>query len=53
LREQLLRAGVEARGIFDGTPGPRQQMELTDPDGYVLMVAQTEVQDGPAPDAAA
>jgi uncharacterized glyoxalase superfamily protein PhnB len=50
LREQLLRAGVEAGAISDGTPGPRQQMELTDPDGYVLMVAQTELQDDPAPD---
>ena len=23
-------------------PGPRQQMELTDPDGYTVMVAQLE-----------
>jgi ketosteroid isomerase-like protein/catechol 2,3-dioxygenase-like lactoylglutathione lyase family enzyme len=51
LREQLLDAGVEAGEILDGTPGPRQQMELADPDGYVLMVAQTELQEDPAPDA--
>lgn len=42
LRAQLLSAGVEAGEIEDGTPGPREQMRLTDPDGYVLMVAQTE-----------
>jgi len=42
LREQLLTAGIAAGEIEDGTPGPEQQMHLTDPDGYVLMVAQTE-----------
>jgi uncharacterized glyoxalase superfamily protein PhnB len=42
LRNQLLKAGVEAGPIEDGTPGPRHEMKLTDPDGYVLMVAQTE-----------
>ena len=40
--EQLIAAGVSAREIVDGTPGPRQQMELTDPDGYTVMVAQIE-----------
>ena len=42
LREQLVAAGVSAGAIVDGTPGPRQQMELTDPDGYTVMVAQLE-----------
>jgi ketosteroid isomerase-like protein len=42
LREQLVAADVSAREIVDGTPGPRQQMELTDPDGYTVMVAQIE-----------
>jgi catechol 2,3-dioxygenase-like lactoylglutathione lyase family enzyme/ketosteroid isomerase-like protein len=42
LRDQLLAAGIEAGHIEDGTPGPSQEMRLTDPDGYVLMVAQTE-----------
>jgi hypothetical protein len=28
--------------IEDGSPGPRQEMRVTDPDGYVLMVAQIE-----------
>ncbi len=52
LRERLLGAGIDAGEIEDGTPGPRQQMQLTDPDGYVLMVAQTEPQDKPRPDTA-
>jgi catechol 2,3-dioxygenase-like lactoylglutathione lyase family enzyme len=42
LRDQLLAAGIEAGAIKDGTPGPRQELRLTDPDGYVLMVAQSE-----------
>jgi len=42
LRDQLLTAGVRAGEIEDGSPGPRQEMLLTDPDGYVLMVAQIE-----------
>jgi uncharacterized glyoxalase superfamily protein PhnB len=42
LRDQLLAAGIAAGEIEDGTPGPKQEMRLTDPDGYVLMVAQTD-----------
>jgi ketosteroid isomerase-like protein len=42
LREQLVAAGFSPGEIVDGTPGPRQQMELTDPDGYTVMVAQIE-----------
>ena len=42
LREQLLTAGIDAGKILDGTPAPREQMRVTDPDGYVLMVAQIE-----------
>ena len=45
LREQLLTAGIDVGEIVDGTPGPREQMRLTDPDGYVLMVAQVELAD--------
>jgi len=48
-REQLLGAGIDAGEIEDGTPGPHQQMQLTDPDGYVLMVAQTEPEDDQTP----
>jgi hypothetical protein len=42
LRDQLLAAGIEAGEIEDGSPGPRQQMQVMDPDGYELMVAQIE-----------
>jgi ketosteroid isomerase-like protein len=42
LRDQLLEAGVDAGPIEDGTPGPRHELKLTDPDGYVLMIAQRE-----------
>jgi hypothetical protein len=40
LRAQLLASGVDAGEIQDGTPGPREEMKVTDPDGYVLMIAQ-------------
>jgi catechol 2,3-dioxygenase-like lactoylglutathione lyase family enzyme len=42
LRTHLLAAGIEAGPIEDGTPGPREEMRVTDPDGYVLMIAQLE-----------
>jgi hypothetical protein len=42
LRAQLLASGVEAGEIEDGTPGPREEMQITGPDGYVLRVAQIE-----------
>jgi hypothetical protein len=45
LREQLLADGIHVGEIVDGTPGPPQEMRLTDPDGYVLMVAQLEAPD--------
>ena len=45
LRVQLLEGGLDAGEIFDGTPAPRQQLKLTDPDGYVLMIAQIEPED--------
>ena len=45
LREQLLAAGVEAGEIEDGSPGPRQEMCVIDPDGYELMIAQIEPED--------
>ena len=46
LRGQLLLAGVEAGEVEDGSPGPREQMRVTDPDGYVLMIAQIEQPEG-------
>jgi hypothetical protein len=42
LREQILVEGIDVGEIADGTPGPRQEMKLTDPDRYGLMVAQVE-----------
>jgi hypothetical protein len=42
LRDHLAANGVHAGPIRDGTPGPRQEMGLSDPDGYCLMVAQIE-----------
>jgi catechol 2,3-dioxygenase-like lactoylglutathione lyase family enzyme len=42
LREQLISAGVDAGEIVDGRPGPREEMKLLDPDGYVVMVAQID-----------
>ncbi len=47
LREQLLAAGADAGDIEDGTPGPREQMRLVDPDGYELIVAQLGESEGP------
>lgn len=42
LRAELLAVGIEAGPIEDGSPGPREEMRVTDPDGYVLMVAQID-----------
>lgn len=47
LREQLLADGIDVGEIVDGTPGPRQELRLADPDGYVLMVAQIEPNEVP------
>jgi catechol 2,3-dioxygenase-like lactoylglutathione lyase family enzyme len=45
LRERLMAHGVAAGPIRDGTPGPDREMGLSDPDGYCLMVAESERQD--------
>ena len=42
LRAQLLANWIEAGEIEDGAPGPGEEMRVIDPDGYVLIVAQTE-----------
>lgn len=42
LRDHLVAHDVVASEIFDGTPGPKQEMRVDDPDGYVLMIAQIE-----------
>jgi ketosteroid isomerase-like protein/catechol 2,3-dioxygenase-like lactoylglutathione lyase family enzyme len=43
LRARLVAAGVHAGEIRDGRPGPRMEMRVADPDGYVLMIAQIDV----------
>ena len=42
LRDHLVAHDVAAGEIVDGTPGPKHEMRVEDPDGYVLMVAQIE-----------
>lgn len=42
LREHLVAAGARPGEIFDGSPGPRAELRVFDPDGYCLMVAQIE-----------
>lgn len=41
--QRHLRAhGAQAGQIRDGSPGPAREMRVRDPDGYCLMVAETE-----------
>jgi hypothetical protein len=42
LRARLVAGGVPAGEITTGGPGPDRQLELVDPDGYVLMLAEIE-----------
>lgn len=42
LRRRLRAHGAAPSQIADGSPGPRQEMRLDDPDGYTLMIAQTD-----------
>ena len=42
LRARLVSDGVRAGEITTGNPGPDRQMDVVDPDGYVLMVAEIE-----------
>ena len=42
LRARLVAGGVDAGEITTGGPGPDRQLEVTDPDGYVLMLAEIE-----------
>ena len=42
LRDQLRAAGIDAGEIEDGSPGPRHEMRVIDPDGYEVMIAQIE-----------
>ena len=40
LRDRLVARGLAPGEIVDGSPGPRREMRVADPDGYVLMIAQ-------------
>jgi catechol 2,3-dioxygenase-like lactoylglutathione lyase family enzyme len=42
LRARLVAHGVPTGEITTGNPGPDRQMDVADPDGYVLMVAEIE-----------
>jgi ketosteroid isomerase-like protein len=42
LRDHLVANGITVGEIVDGSPGPKREMRVTDPDGYCLMVAPIE-----------
>jgi catechol 2,3-dioxygenase-like lactoylglutathione lyase family enzyme len=42
LRSHLIGNGISAGPIVDGTPGPRREMTVRDPDGYCLMIAEID-----------
>jgi hypothetical protein len=45
LRDHLVAHGTTPGEIVDGSPGPKREMRVTDPDGYCLMVAQIDEDD--------
>lgn len=44
LRDRLVAHGLAPGEIVDGSPGPRREMRVADPDGYVLMIAQIDAE---------
>ena len=42
LRDHLIAKGLTPGPIVDGSPGPSQELEIRDPDGYRVMIAQIE-----------
>jgi predicted enzyme related to lactoylglutathione lyase len=42
LQTHLRAHGARAGAIRDGSPGPSAEMRVSDPDGYVLMIAQRD-----------
>jgi uncharacterized glyoxalase superfamily protein PhnB len=42
LRDHLVSHGLTVGEIVDGSPGPKREMRVTDPDGYCLMIAQID-----------
>jgi catechol 2,3-dioxygenase-like lactoylglutathione lyase family enzyme len=45
LRERLLAHQVAVGHIRDGSPGPEREIGLRDPDGYCLMIAESDSAD--------
>jgi catechol 2,3-dioxygenase-like lactoylglutathione lyase family enzyme len=44
VQRHLRSQGVQAGAIRDGSPGPAREMRVRDPDGYCLMIAETETE---------
>ena len=42
LRAHLIGNGIGAGPIVDGTPGPKRELTLRDPDGYCLIIAELD-----------
>jgi hypothetical protein len=42
LRQRLINAGGEPPEIEEGTPGPKQEISLCDPDRHFLTIAQID-----------
>lgn len=42
LGTHLLAGGIQPGPIEDAPPGPGEEMRGTDPDGYVLLIAQID-----------
>jgi hypothetical protein len=42
VRERLIQAGWEPPEIEDGSPGPKQEMSICDPDRHFITIAQIE-----------
>lgn len=45
LREHLVAHHADPGPILDGTPGPKRELRVEDPDGYCLMIAQRDPMD--------
>jgi predicted ester cyclase/catechol 2,3-dioxygenase-like lactoylglutathione lyase family enzyme len=42
LRDHLIAHGLRVGPIRDGTPGPKREVRISDPDGYCLMIAESK-----------
>lgn len=46
LRERLIGSGWVPGEIRDGSPGPRRELPLCDPDGYLVIIAELDPDEG-------